>query len=787
MSSTPQKENPDAVTPGPSTQSSEQFSKSLTGRDRATVSALVQALRPLTDRVRQDVTAVKVADGSSRWTNDPLTPERINAHVAGTSVRGVTQIAAGESTTRVAVLDFDSHKGETSWDEMLRVAGDVADSLRLYGLEPIAWRSSGGRGVHLYMLWEAPQDAYSVRMLLRDALATCGLQDGAKGVANGQVEVFPRQDEVAHGGYGNQVILPLAGQSVPLDLDLGMALDRPAALRVDWVFSMPVDVRDRPVKVVAENQGAEPLAKVQSALAAVPCTDFDYHGWHRMVCAVHEATGGTDEALEVVLKWSEDYPDHDEKLVRQRIWPYIKSERSNGVTRATLFAEAAKRDWSMAPAPSAEGFTDVLPAVIEPEESLRELPPFVRDKKGAILATIGNVLHAVRRPDVCGRQIAYDSFRDELMVSTGGAMAWRPFTDADYTHMREYLERNGFDSIGKELIRDAVHAAAQEAKFDSAQLWLSSLEWDGVPRIEQFLQGYAGVEDTPYARAVSLYLWTALAGRVMAPGCQADMVPILVGPQGMLKSSLVRAMVPSEDHFCSVNLAQRDDDLSRKMRGRLIAEMGELRGFRAKEIEAVKEFITSRHEVWTPKFKEFATNFPRRLIFVGTTNREQFLADDTGNRRWLPVRVEQPCKPENAARDHELLWAEGRTLFASGGVAWRDAERLANEVLDEFAETDPWLEPARRWLDGTDFDGKAIRARPCLTTDDLLTGLHVDPKARGREAEMHAGVVLRALGYERKQIRVDGRREWVYVRPESPPVTTESPPDHGEVVTADPL
>ncbi|MCV5824559.1 virulence-associated E family protein, partial [Escherichia coli] len=87
------------------------------------------------------------------------------------------------------------------------------------------------------------------------------------------------------------------------------------------------------------------------------------------------------------------------------------------------------------------------------------------------------------------------------------------------------------------------------------------------------------------------------------------------------------------------SFAEKDDDLARKMRGRLVAEIGELRGLNTKELESIKAFVTRTHENWIPKYREFATQFPRRLVFVGTTNEDEFLADKTGNRRWLPVEV----------------------------------------------------------------------------------------------------------------------------------------------------
>lgn len=184
--------------------------------------ALVASLAPLISRVRTDVTARKSDDGRQSWSREALTEKRLLAHVLGGTARGVSQIQAGESTTRVAVLDFDSHGGtqdDVDWEAMSAVVLRVVDVLELgWGLRATLWRSSGGRGVHAYYLWDQPQDAYSVREVLRRGLEACGLVVGTKGVGAGAVEVFPKQNEVAADGYGNQVVLPLCGQSVPLGI-----------------------------------------------------------------------------------------------------------------------------------------------------------------------------------------------------------------------------------------------------------------------------------------------------------------------------------------------------------------------------------------------------------------------------------------------------------------------------------------------------------------------------------------------------------------------------------------
>lgn len=392
------------------------------------------------------------------------------------------------------------------------------------------------------------------------------------------------------------------------------------------------------------------------------------------------------------------------------------------------------------------------------------LPAFERDKWGRIEATISNAAKAVVRPDFVDIDIRFDQFRDEIMFAPAGSGQWQAFTDADYARLRITMEKRGFKAVGRELIRDVVLLAADEQPFDSATTWLNGLEWDGVPRIESFYHTHFGTADTPYTRAVSMYMWTALAGRVLEPGIKADMVPILVGRQGCGKSSGVEALSPDPAFFTEISFAEKDDDLARKMRGRLVAEIGELRGLNTKELESIKAFVTRTHENWIPKYREFATQFPRRLVFIGTTNEDEFLADKTGNRRWLPVEVSS-VDVQAIKRDLLLLWAEARETFKRlGGIQFRDAERLGASVHEQYTIKDAWLETVEKWLDTPDLMTNDI-PRNCeflRASDVLRDAIGLDPRHIGKREEMRISNVLQNCGYKRVQRRVDGKMTRIF-------------------------
>lgn len=727
---------------------------------------LIAALEPLTSRARTDVTAIKGASGMA-WTREALTEARIAAHLNGGLARGVCPIKAGESTTRVALFDLDSHKGETSWEDMVLVASMVVNNARLLGVELVPFRSSGGNGVHLFAIWDEPQDAYSVRQLCKGVLVEIGFKDGAKGVAQGEIEVFPKQDSVPEHGFGNQFILPLAGKSAPLEpLCDYEVMEREYALQLDWRPSAPVPVLERErrdVDMLNKLFYGDSLKPLQTALAAIP-NDTDplgYDEWRDIISGIHHATGGSDEGYALALEFSARAPHFDEDELAIKVWAWLdqKGETANPITERTIFAKARSHGWQ--DVASADDFEDLTPVVIDGEQVDLPLPAFIRDGKGRIEALIENVRPALLRPDVCGMDIRLDAFRGELVYAdVEHPGKWLAFKDHHYTELRLTLAALGFKPVGREMIRDVVLYVAEHQSVDTAQVWLEGLTWDGVKRVDGFYERYFGVEASPYTTASSRYIWTAMAGRVMVPGCQADMVPILTGAQGQGKTRGVRAMVP-EDTFRELSFHQDEDARARLMRGALMVELGELSGLRSREIETIKAWITRSKEDWVPKYQEYAVTLQRRCVIQGTSNPTDLLDDPTGARRWLPMACGE-VDVEGIARDRDQLWAEARVMHAAGGVEWREAQALAEGVHDDYRVTDTWEDAIERWLETPDLDGTLPGADGFSTHDVLTQALCFREHAVKRADEMRAAKVLKALGFRNKVQKAEGRsvRRW---------------------------
>jgi hypothetical protein len=507
----------------------------------------------------------------------------------------------------------------------------------------------------------------------------------------------------------------------------------------------------------------EQLREILSVLDPAPTARED---WLAVGMALHHETGGSREGFRLFNEWSGSrdeagelrYPKYKVEDVRNA-WQSFGRRGSGAVTTArTLRMMASEQGLFIDPNPVKLEDFDAFPCETLPTEGVSVSLKFKRDKKGKIEATMENCNVALRSTSFCGIEIRFDQFRDEIMFSPDGAADWQAFADADYSRLRIRLEKQGFKPIGREMIRDVVLLVADENPFDSAIEWLSGLQWNGVARVDYFLVDYFGAEPSEYTTAVSRYLWTAMAGRVMVPGIKADMVPILVGQQGAGKSSGVAAMSPAPDFFAEVSFHEREDDLARKMRGRLVAEIGELRGLHTRELEHIKAFITRTHENWIPKYREFAVTFPRRLVFIGTTNQEEFLADETGNRRWLPIKVDG-ADVEAIERDRLQLWAEARGLFQANGIAFREAERLAKDVHDDHMIKDSWADVVNNWLDETDIlTGEINREKKLITSMEvLIDALSFDKKHISRREELRIAKVLQGLGFEKAVSRQNGK------------------------------
>lgn len=388
---------------------------------------------------------------------------------------------------------------------------------------------------------------------------------------------------------------------------------------------------------------------------------------------------------------------------------------------------------------------------------------------GAVLVTQDNVSKAMASPSFIGRKLRWDTFRDAVVWAgwneAEGMEAWRPWADVDYTRAARTLDqRNFLTTPGIEKIRAAVYDVAREQEYDSAVSWLQTLPtWDGTARVERFLVDYLGAEDKAYTLAVSRYMWTALVGRILRPGCQADMAPILVGPQGVGKSTAVRSIAPDPDWAGELDLKLDDAARGRLMKGKLIVELGELRGLRTADLDGIKTFIPRPYDEWTPKYQELAQKVMRRCIFFGTTNGDDFLGDDSGERRWLPVEVTR-ADIKRIVADRNQLWAEALSMWQMVGIDWAEAQALGAEEHEKFKSVDEWENVVEEYLANGVIGMTPNEIGYVTMTDIWEHALQNDNARLGRAEQFRLASIMRRLGWIRSIQRVNGKRNRVWVR-----------------------
>ena len=387
--------------------------------------------------------------------------------------------------------------------------------------------------------------------------------------------------------------------------------------------------------------------------------------------------------------------------------------------------------------------------------------------KGRLVPSVRNVLRAVGTPG-WWRAIAWDAFADALVWAPWGSSEWRQWVDEDYTECQVQLEADGLRDVPIEMLRRVVGLVGQRRRVDTGIRWARSLKWDGTARVDRFHEWYCGAEPGEYATAVSRYLWSALAARLLHPGAKVDMVVIWVGAGGARKSTMAAALAPYKEAACRINLKHPDEEIARMLKGTVVAEVAELRGLFGRDSESIKDFFSATSDKWRPVYKEFTTTHERRCVFVGTTDKDDFLADAAGNlRRWLAIRVDE-MEVEALEQDRDQLWAESIERFG-GRVQWEAAEKLGALHHQEFTLDDSWGESLVAWADSvapSDIADGVLRWGDCGFTvrDALVFGLGMAPSSINRGHENRAGAALKAAGFiSGRGLRSNGtkdRRVW---------------------------
>lgn len=326
-----------------------------------------------------------------------------------------------------------------------------------------------------------------------------------------------------------------------------------------------------------------------------------------------------------------------------------------------------------------------------------------RTKKGDIEAKITNLKLILLFDEDLKGKIAMNDFEHAIYVT--GALPWnsskdlRRWEDSDEAGLRELIETK-YDVYHISKITDALVLAATYNRFHPVKTFLESVEWDGVPRLDTLFIDYLGAEDNEYTRVVTRKAFVAAVARIFKPGCKMDYVTVLVGPEGLKKSSLLNEMGGRwfSDSFTTVEGTRAYEQLQ----GSWIIEIAELSAFNRSETNSIKAFVTKRTDKFRGAYQRNTMDWPRQCVFFATTNESTFLKGNTGNRRFWPIKVTKKfsgapiaAKSGNGAESIlglpvSQLWAEAVDLYKKGEKLYLEdrLEAKAKQQQEAYAEDD---------------------------------------------------------------------------------------------------
>ena len=387
----------------------------------------------------------------------------------------------------------------------------------------------------------------------------------------------------------------------------------------------------------------------------------------------------------------------------------------------------------------------------ETETAVRELLDDGKNGKPA-----GSLLNAFTVLDLDTRwegRVRWSEF-EEVVYLDG-----QPIDDDALTAVALWLDRVYMLRAAPDNLMRALTRVAKEHRFHPVRDWLDGLAWDGTPRVDRLVATYLRGADTPLNRLVAAAWMVGAVARIYEPGCKFDNLLILVGGQGEFKSQAVAALCPVQSWLSDTPFVVGDKDAYGLVQGIWIYELAELKALRGASNEGIKAFLSSRKDRFRRPYGRIPEMHLRSVAFVGTTNLEEFLTDETGSRRFWPVFV---GRADLAAikRDRDQLWAEAVHRYRAGEKWWLDAagDALLKQVSMKHQVTEAWFGIIREWLDD----------HPRFTMDDVLgDALGIPVERWSHSAVTRIGGILARLGCTKDRPGDDSReRPRFYNRPE---------------------
>lgn len=393
-----------------------------------------------------------------------------------------------------------------------------------------------------------------------------------------------------------------------------------------------------------------------------------------------------------------------------------------------------------------------------------------KDEKCKLLATESNLLTVFKyHPALRDAGLHYDEGKNDISFLNGIdcrklAIRIEPGTkisDEHYVYIQkiiahqaaEYLPYDYAANFPVTTIARGMRAYAMAHRTDSLKREVMVMATEkvlSIPLSEVLIQ-YFNAEDTSSCRLISQYFFRQMVKRALNPGCQADYMLILEGEQGTGKSQAIRSL--AGNWYGSVQ-RKFDENAIRAVRSSWVVEFPELSVFKGSSIETLKDFITRMDDRLTPKYIECEQIYPRRCVFIGNTNKDEYLNDPTGHRRFWPVKIKGQIDVDKIERDRARIIATAyRELMDSQRSFPTPSEfRIINKSTASRQEMMPYEDNIIQWMSSHPSDTEKMTATEAY-------GEMVSKSMVPTQSEIiKLGSTLRALGWV--QHREGNKRLW---------------------------